>query len=261
MTSSPLTPVADAIAAILGSAAAPHDVETVPLLRAAGRTLARDLGALRTQPPCDVSAMDGYAVRAADLGRIPAVLAVLGESAAGRAFPGEIGPGQAARIFTGAPVPPGADLAGTFHFGPAFSFYNALSYNRSEYQDNYLSGTATVPTAGKVVPNTPEWMNKFAANLNVGDIDAQLTGDYVGKRYATYTNDLSVSSYFLLGLNVSGKLPLASTWLKNVQWNIGVTNLVNRQGVLQTVVGAASGTYATYPIPPRMGFITLKADI
>jgi iron complex outermembrane receptor protein len=155
----------------------------------------------------------------------------------------------------------GADLAGTFHFGPRFSLYDALSYNRSEYQDNYLSGTATVPTAGKVVPNTPAWMNKFAANLNVGDIDAQLTGDYVGKRYATYTNDQSVSSYFLLGLNVSGKLPLAAAWLKNVQWNIGVTNLANRQGVLQPVVGAAATTYATYPIPPRMGFITLKADI
>jgi outer membrane receptor for ferrienterochelin and colicin len=155
----------------------------------------------------------------------------------------------------------GVDLAGTFHFGPNFSFYDALSYNKSEYQDNYLSGTTTVPTAGKIVPNTPEWMNKFAANLNVGGVDAQLTGDYIGKRYATYTNDQSVSGYFLLGLNVSGKLPIASTWLKNVQWSVSVTNLANRQGVLQPVVGAASGTFAVYPIPPRMGFITLKADI
>ena len=109
MTSSALTPVADAIAAILGSAAPPSGAETVPLRRAAGRTLARDLAALRTQPPCDVSAMDGYALRAADVAAVPATLDVLGESAAGRAFPGAIGPGQAARIFTGAPVPPGAD--------------------------------------------------------------------------------------------------------------------------------------------------------
>jgi molybdopterin molybdotransferase len=105
----PLTPVADAIAAILGSATPPREIETVPLRRAAGRTLARDLAALRTQPPCDVSAMDGYALRAADLATVPATLDVLGESAAGRAFPGRVGPGQAARIFTGAPVPPGAD--------------------------------------------------------------------------------------------------------------------------------------------------------
>jgi iron complex outermembrane receptor protein len=155
----------------------------------------------------------------------------------------------------------GADLAGTFHFGPAFSLYNALSYNRSEYQDNYVSGTATVPTAGKLVPNTPEWMNKFAANLNLGDTEIQLSGDYVGKRYATYTNDLSVGGYVLLGLNVSGKLPMASTWLKNLTWNLNVTNLANRQGALQPIVGSASGAYAVYPIPPRMGFITLKADI
>lgn len=155
----------------------------------------------------------------------------------------------------------GVDLAGTLHFGPNFSLYDALSYNKSAYQDNYLSGTATVPTAGKIVPNTPEWMNKFAANLRVGPVDAQFTGDYVGKRYATYTNDQSVSGYFLLGLSVSGNVPIASTWLKNVQWSVNVTNLANRQGVLQPVVGAASATYATYPIPPRMGFITLKADI
>ena len=155
----------------------------------------------------------------------------------------------------------GADLAGTFHFGPAFSLYNALSYNRSEYQDNYVSGTATVPTAGKLVPNTPEWMNKFAATVNLGDTEMQLSGDYVGKRYATYTNDLSVGGYVLLGLNVSGRLPMASAWLKNLTWNVNVTNLANRRGALQPIVGSASGAYAVYPIPPRMGFITLKADI
>ena len=109
MTSPSLTAVAEAVASILGSAAAPRDVDTVPLRRAPGRTLARDLAALRTQPPCDVSAMDGYALRAADLAAVPVTLDVLGESAAGRAFPGRVGPGQAARIFTGAPVPPGAD--------------------------------------------------------------------------------------------------------------------------------------------------------
>jgi len=155
----------------------------------------------------------------------------------------------------------GVDLAGTFHFGPDFSFYNALSYNRSEYQDNYASGTAIVPTAGKIVPNTPAWMNKFAATLNLGEVEVQLMGDYVGKRFATYTNDLSVPGYVLLGLNVSGKVPFASNYVKNLTWNLNVTNLANRQGVLQPVVGAASATYATYPIPPRMGFITLKADI
>ncbi|MBT3536627.1 MAG: molybdopterin molybdotransferase MoeA, partial [Rhodospirillaceae bacterium] len=61
------------------------------------------------QPPSDVSAMDGYAVRAADVVKVPATLTQIGESAAGSAFDGTIGPGQTARIFTGAPVPKGAD--------------------------------------------------------------------------------------------------------------------------------------------------------
>jgi outer membrane receptor for ferrienterochelin and colicin len=156
----------------------------------------------------------------------------------------------------------GVDLAGTFHFGRAFSLYDALSYNRSKYQDSYYSGTTLVPTAGKIVPNTPEWMNKFVATLKPGgDIEVQLSGDYVGKRYATYTNDLGIPGTFLLGLNVSGKLPLSTGFLKNVRWTVSATNLLNREGALQPVVGQPSGSYATYPIPPRMGFITLKADI
>ncbi len=109
MTPSPLTPVAEALRLILESAAPPAVVETLPLRGAARRVLARDLAARRTQPPCDVSAMDGYALRAGDVAAVPAVLDVVGESAAGRAFAGEVGPGQAVRIFTGAPVPAGAD--------------------------------------------------------------------------------------------------------------------------------------------------------
>lgn len=80
--------------------------EMVPLPQALGRVLAEDVPARLAHPPVDVSAMDGYAVRAADL---PATLTVTGESAAGRPFPGVVGPGQAVRIFTGAPLPAGAD--------------------------------------------------------------------------------------------------------------------------------------------------------
>lgn len=155
----------------------------------------------------------------------------------------------------------GVDLAGTFHFGRAFSFYDGISYNRSTYKDSYLSGTTLVPTAGKTVPNTPAWMNKFIASAKFGDVETQLSGDYVGKRYATYTNDLDVPGYFLMGLAVSGKVPLSMAVVKNLRWSVSVTNLLNREGPLQPVVGQASGSYATYPIPPRMGFFTLKADI
>ncbi len=104
-----LTPVDEALRLILATATMPVETESVPLSRASGRTLARDLAALRTQPPCAVSAMDGYAVRSVDVALVPVVLSLVGESAAGRGFGGTVGPGQATRIFTGAPLPAGAD--------------------------------------------------------------------------------------------------------------------------------------------------------
>jgi len=101
--------VEDALARVLASAEAPLDEERVSLEAAHGRVLARDLAALRTQPPFANSAMDGYALRAADTLDATTTLTVVGESAAGRAFGGAVGPGQAIRIFTGAPMPEGAD--------------------------------------------------------------------------------------------------------------------------------------------------------
>jgi molybdopterin molybdotransferase len=83
------------------------DDESVPLRAAADRTLAETLRATRDQPPFRSSAMDGYAVRSADL--TGASLDIVGQSAAGAAHEGTVAPGQAVRIFTGAPVPPGAD--------------------------------------------------------------------------------------------------------------------------------------------------------
>ena len=106
---SPLLPVPEALLRVLASAPEPLAAECVPLAQARGRTLARDLAALRTQPPFNASAMDGYALRAADLATMPAQLKLIGASAAGHGFAGAVGPGEAVRIFTGAPVPGGAD--------------------------------------------------------------------------------------------------------------------------------------------------------
>ena len=82
---------------------------TIPLSQALGRFLADDIPARLTLPPHDVSAMDGYAVRAADVATCPAELIRVGESAAGHPWPGHLESGQAVRIFTGAYVPNGAD--------------------------------------------------------------------------------------------------------------------------------------------------------
>ena len=103
-----LMPVADALAAILAGAE-PMGEEMVALEAAHHRVLARDVAARRTQPPQAMSAMDGYAVRAADASKVQAKLKVIGEVAAGRPFDRALGVGEAARIFTGGVIPDGAD--------------------------------------------------------------------------------------------------------------------------------------------------------
>ena len=87
----------------------PLPPEQVSVADALGRVLAEDVAARRTQPPFAVSAMDGYAVRAEDVAKVPATLRIVAEIPAGAGFGGRLGPGEAARIFTGAPLPDGAD--------------------------------------------------------------------------------------------------------------------------------------------------------
>ncbi|MER8613838.1 gephyrin-like molybdotransferase Glp [Mesorhizobium sp. M0435] len=103
-----LVPVAEALERLLDGAAALQG-ERVALLDAADRVLAEPVVALRTQPPFNASAMDGYAVRAADIASLPAKLSVVGMAPAGSGFAGTVQQGQAVRIFTGAPLPEGAD--------------------------------------------------------------------------------------------------------------------------------------------------------
>jgi molybdopterin molybdotransferase len=87
----------------------PLGVEQTSLGGALGRVLGADVAATRTQPPFDVSAMDGYAVRAQDVATLPVTLKVIGAAPAGATFTGSVGKGEAVRIFTGAPVPKGAN--------------------------------------------------------------------------------------------------------------------------------------------------------
>jgi molybdopterin molybdotransferase len=102
-----LLTVAEAQARML-QGVAPLGSEEVPISESAGRVLAQPLRALRTQPPFASSAMDGYAIRAED-GVKGTLLDVIGVAPAGHAFDGEVQPGSAVRIFTGAPLPEGAD--------------------------------------------------------------------------------------------------------------------------------------------------------
>ncbi|MQB20990.1 molybdopterin molybdenumtransferase MoeA [Agrobacterium tumefaciens] len=105
----PLLPVAEALQRLLDAAQPVSTVERIGLAAAAGRVLASDLKAQITQPPFNASAMDGYALRAADAPAIGSELTVIGTASAGHTFEGKVGAREAVRIFTGAPVPEGAD--------------------------------------------------------------------------------------------------------------------------------------------------------
>jgi molybdopterin molybdotransferase len=105
---SQLLPVEEALARLLAAVDQPTVSETIPIDRAVNRVLAEPLVATRTQPPFPASAMDGYAVRAVDLA-VGKPLKLIGESAAGRGYHKPLHPGETVRIFTGAPVPEGAD--------------------------------------------------------------------------------------------------------------------------------------------------------
>jgi molybdopterin molybdotransferase len=104
-----LISVEEALEQLLRGAGKVTRTESVGLFDASGRVLAEPVGARLTQPPFDNSAMDGYALRAEDISEIGKRLRVIGESAAGRRFAGTVGRGEAVRIFTGAPMPDGAD--------------------------------------------------------------------------------------------------------------------------------------------------------
>lgn len=191
---------------------------------------------------------------------------------------GQIAGGTSILVNVGDVRTNGVDAAFTLRFGRAFSFYNAASYNLSKYRSDYSSaatgiGAATnsciggyvvsggvVPTCGKQLPGTPKWMNKSVATLNIGPVEAQLVGDYVGKRYATFSNDASVGSYFLTSLSVGVDLPAERLGMKKAKLSLNVTNLGDIKGVSTLSVGSATNSYSAYPIPPRQWFLTYASQ-
>ena len=176
-----------------------------------------------------------------------------------------INPAPSILVNVGGVTTNGVDVAGTLNFGPHFHAYNALSYNKSTYDSNYNSGISNgapivVPIAGKTVPGEPDWLNKTILSTTFGPFEAQLSGDYVGRRYATYLNDLSVKSTFLVGLEASYALDaLPAAYLRNAKIALNITNLGGTKGVSTLVTTSASGGYQAYPVAPRMAFVTLSA--
>ena len=163
----------------------------------------------------------------------------------------------------------GSDLAATLHFGEHFSLYNAVSYNFSKYDSSYCSsvnanGTCatgkTVLTAGKSVVDDPKWTDKVVLSSNYGPFEGQLTGDFIGRRFSTYTNDQSVGSTFVMGMQAAYTLRQAfwDNEPRAVKFSLNITNLNDYKG-WSTVSPAASGNYTAYPLAPRMFFGTVSA--
>lgn len=171
----------------------------------------------------------------------------------------------------------GVDAAFTLRLGRVFSLYNATSYNLSKYQSDYTSTAAgigaavdsciggylvvggVVPTCGKQLPGTPRWMNKTVATLNVGPFELQAIGDYVGRRFATFSNDVSVDSYFLTSARVAVRVPENVIPLRKAELALNVTNLTDEKGQSTLSIGSATNSWSAYPIPPRQWFLTLSA--
>ncbi len=176
-----------------------------------------------------------------------------------------INPNPSILVNVGGVTTDGADVGLTLHFGEHFHLYNALSYNKSTYDTNYstVSGgvLTTVAIAGKNVPLEPNWLYKFVLSTNFGPFEAQLSGDYIGRRPVTYTNDLSVGSTFLLGLEGSYTFdtPFGDGLLQEFKLSGNITNLTDIKGVSTAVVTSNSGGYQAFPLPPRMFFVTLAA--
>jgi outer membrane receptor protein involved in Fe transport len=176
-----------------------------------------------------------------------------------------INPAPAILVNVGGVTTNGVDVAGTLNIGPHFHVYDAVSYNKSTYDSSYDSGVSggnpvVVPTSGKWVPDTPDWLEKFIVSTNFGPFEAQLNGDYVGRRYATYLNDLSVAPSFVLGAEASYEFPVPGHgWLHGAKLSANITNLTNTKGISTIVVTSTSGGYQSYPLAPVMGFVTLEA--
>ncbi len=180
-----------------------------------------------------------------------------------------INPGAAVLANVGGVTTDGVDVALTVNFGPHFHIYDGVSYNRSRYDTDYNTAAnvggvlqnVVIPVAGKQVPLTPNWLNKTIVGVDFGNVSAQLSADYIGRRYVTYLNDLSVKRTFQLGLQASYLFELPSAeWVRSVRASVNVTNLTNEKGVSTAVVTGPSGGYQAFPLAPRMAFVTLDAN-
>jgi iron complex outermembrane receptor protein len=157
----------------------------------------------------------------------------------------------------------GAEL--TFILKPVdgLQWYNALSWNKTTYEDNYTSGGAIVPVAGKITVDTPQRMASSEISWNRDGFFASLRAKYTGKRYYTYTNDQSVAGVTTFGAGVGYSFG-PGLGLRDVKVSLNATNLTNKRyaGQLSSFAPTdPTGTrYAIHASAPRQVFMTVAAE-
>jgi len=203
--------VAEALAKVL-SGISEISAEQVALSDALGRVLSEDIAARLTHPPADVSAMDGYAVRAEDVAKVPVTLKQIGESQAGSGFDGSVGSGETARIFTGAPLPDGADAIviqeDTETDGDAITMKEAVApgkfvrpagmdFNEGDVllkAGQVLSARAVGLAGAMNVPHLNVRRRPRIAFLSTGD-ELVMPGDPVGPDQIINSNAIAMGAY------------------------------------------------------------------
>ena len=204
----------------------PLGAEQVALSEAVGRVLAEAVAARRTQPPWPVSAMDGYAVRAADVARVPVTLKVVGSVPAGQAYAGTVGRGETVRIFTGAPMPDGADAVviqeDTERRGDLVEMREAVAQGRNVRPAglDFREGDVGLPAGRRLTArdiglaaamNRP-WLlvhrKPRIAILPTGD-EVVMPGDPVGPNQIVSSNGLALAALVTQCGGVPLQLPIA----------------------------------------------------
>jgi iron complex outermembrane receptor protein len=148
------------------------------------------------------------------------------------------------------------------------SWFNSVSYNRSTYEDDYTAQTANgpvvIPTSGNTVPDAPEWLFNSEVGVETDTLFAKLHFKYTGKRYYTYLNQGSVSSFSLLNMTLGYRFPPFG-FLKDLTAQLDVTNLYDENYIGTVGSGGfgntdPDGTAQTLlPGAPRQVFFSLKA--
>ncbi|WP_298848009.1 gephyrin-like molybdotransferase Glp [uncultured Ruegeria sp.] len=241
--------------ALLFNLVGPLPTEEVPLAQSAGRVLSQDVAATRDQPPFAASSMDGYAVNSDEV-ELHAMFKVVGESAAGRRYEGTAGPGQAVRIFTGAPVPEGADFVviqeDTTRRGDLLTITDTpgSKNNIRPAGVDFTAGTSIASPrliraedialmAAMNIPRVPVSRKPVIALISTGD-ELVMPGEQPGQDQIIASNTFGLQA-LLEGLGASVRmLPIARDTVSSLETAFGLAQGVD---LVVTIGGASVGDY------------------